>query len=701
MTRPAEDAASLNLLGNERRKAGNFEDAAASYRRALEVQPDYTNALYNLGLVLLDLKRPQEAERHFRRLREIEPRDAEAIFQLALLAADRSQPAEAAQLYRDALKLAPDNPGIWLGLAFVCSGLPGQQEEAVRCLRQCLQLDPESAEAHGALGGLLLAEGRLEEAIAHYRAGIRSEPGNAMLHCQLGNAMMSSGRPADAVSWYEKTLQLDPGLALAHLNLGSVHGLLRAHDRAIACYEAALRIQPDNAAARGNLLYEKQRICDWSRFEELCARQRLDSQRETEQEVLPFNLLSIPSTAAEQLQCAKQYGTRQARAVARDRERLAFRHERRLPGGRLRIGYLSADLREHPVASLVAEMFELHDRSRFEVLAYSYGPNDKSPMRRRLEQAFDRFANIAPLSHADAATRIHADGVNILVDLTGYTTFGRPEIASLRPAPVQVSYMFPGTLGTGFYDYILTDRYVTPPGGEAYLSEKPVYMPGTYMANDRKRTVGATPSRGELGLPERSFVFCCFNHTYKILPGMFAAWVRLLQAAPDSVLWLLKSNPWAEQNLLREAQRYGVAAGRLIFAPLLPQAQHLGRLRAADLFLDTQPYNAHTTASDALWAGLPVVTCSGDTFASRVAGSLLTAIGLPELATHSMEAYEALALRLARNPAELSALRGKLSRNRDSTPLFDTPAFTSHLETAYLQMWENHLAGNLPRAITP
>ena len=699
--RPAGDAAALNILGNERRAAGDFEGAAASYRRALELQPDFTNALYNLGLVLIDLKRPQEAERHFRRLHEIDPGDSEAIFQLALLAADRSQPAEAVPLYRDALKLAPGNPGIWLGLALACSGLPGQREEAVRCLRKCLELDPESAEAHGALGGLLLAEGRLEEAIGHYRAGIRSEPGNAMLHCQLGNAMMSSGRPADAITWYEKTLQLDPGLALAHLNLGSVYGLMRAHDRAIACYKAALRIQPDNAAARGNLLYEKQRICDWSEFEELCARQRLDSQRETEQEVLPFNLLSIPSTAAEQLQCARHYGTRQARAVARDRERLAFRHERRPPGGRLRIGYLSADLREHPVASLVAEMFELHDRSRFETLAYSYGPNDNSPMRRRLERAFDRFANIAPLSHADAAARIHAEGVNILVDLTGYTTFGRPEIASLRPAPVQLSYMFPGTLGADFYDYILTDRYVTPPGGEAYLSEKPVYMPGSYMANDRKRAVGATPSRGELGLPERSFVFCCFNHTYKILPGVFAAWVRLLRAVPDSVLWLLKSNPWAEQNLLREAQRHGVVAGRLVFAPLLPQAQHLGRLRAADLFLDTQPYNAHTTASDALWTGLPVLTCSGDTFASRVAGSLLTAVGLPELVTHSMEAYEERALHLARNPAELAALRDRLARNRDSTPLFDTPAFTRHLEAAYLQMWENHLAGNPPRAITP
>lgn len=699
MTPSPEDAESLKNLGNARKAAGDLEGAAASYRRSLELQPGYTAALYNLGLVLLDLGRPEEAEQSFRRLHGIDPRDPEALFHLAALAADRSRHAEAARLYRDALALTPDNLFLWLGLALSCRQLPGQAEESARCLRKCLEIRPDFADAHYELAVMLHAEGRLVEAEAHYRSAVSAAPGNAAIHCHFGNAMAKAGRLDEAVACYRQTIELDPGFTLAHLNLGSIQGLKGEHDQALRCYEAALKLQPGSAAARGCLLYEKQRICDWSEFDTLCAQQRADASSRTDHEILPFSLLSIPSTAAEQLQCAAHYAKSQSRAVARDRERLRFRHERRATG-RLRVGYLSADYREHPVAYLVTELLELHDRGRLEIAGYSYGPDDSSPTRERIRHAFDRFTDVRALSHADAAARIHADGVDILVDLTGYTTFGRPEIAALRPAPVQVNYLgYPGTLGADFFDYIVTDRFITPPGIEAHLSETPVYMPASYQANDRRRVVGPTPPRRELGLPEDAFVFCSFNHTYKILPGVFAAWMRLLQAVPGSVLWLLKSNPWAERNLRVEAQGRGVAPERLVLAPVLPHAQHLGRARAADLFLDTQPYNAHTTASDVLWAGLPVLSCAGNTFASRVAGSLLTSVGLPELVTRSMDEYEALALRLARNPVELAALREKLARNRDSTPLFDTPAFTRHLETAYLRMWENHLAGSPPRPI--
>jgi predicted O-linked N-acetylglucosamine transferase (SPINDLY family) len=696
---PPEDAESLKTLGNARKAAGDLEGAAASYRRALELRPGYTTALYNLGLVLLDLGRPDEAEQAFRELHAIDPRDHETLFHLAALAADRARYAEAAQLYRDALALAPDNPYLWLGLALACRQLPGQMEESVRCLRKSLEIEPDLADSHYELAGMLHAEGRLDEAEAHYRSAVRAAPGNAAIHCHFGNAMAKAGRLDEAIECYRKAIELDPRFALAHLNLGSIQGLRGAHDQALRCYEAALALEPDNAAARGCLLFERQRTCDWSEFDALSARQRADALSRPDQEILPFSLLSIPSTANEQLQCAMHYAKGQSRAVARDRERLSFRHERRA-AEKLRIGYLSADLREHPVAYLVVELLELHDRDRFEIAGYSYGPDDPNPTRERIRRAFDRFTDVRALSHADAAARIHADGVDILVDLTGYTTFGRPEIAALRPAPVQVNYLgYPGTLGADFFDYIITDRFIAPDGLDIRLSETPVYMPGSYQANDRKRAIGTTPSRRELGLPENAFVFCSFNHTYKILPGVFSAWMRLLQVVPGSVLWLLKSNHWAEQNLRKEARSYGVAPERLVFAPVVPHAQHLGRIRAADLFLDTQPYNAHTTASDALWAGLPVLTCAGNTFASRVAGSLLTAAGLPELITQSMEEYEALALRLARNPAELATLRGKLAKNRDSAPLFDTPAYARHLEAAYLRMWEYHLDGKGPRAI--
>jgi predicted O-linked N-acetylglucosamine transferase (SPINDLY family) len=286
------------------------------------------------------------------------------------------------------------------------------------------------------------------------------------------------------------------------------------------------------------------------------------------------------------------------------------------------------------------------------------------------------------------------------VDLTGYTAYNRTEIAALKPAPVQVNFLgYPGTMGADFMDYIVTDRFITPPGSAKFLSESPVYMPGSYQVNDRKRSVAAAIPRSRLNLPEKSFVFCCFNQTTRILPSVFLKWMRLLAAVPDSVLWLAESNPWATQNLRREALKQGIASDRLVFAPKCPVEEFLARLQVADLFLDTLPYNAHTTASDALWVGLPVLTCTGDTFASRVAGSLLTAVGMPELITNSLDEYEAMALRLARKPGELTALREKLARNRMSAPLFDTPVFARHLETAYSRMWENYLAGNGPRAI--
>jgi predicted O-linked N-acetylglucosamine transferase (SPINDLY family) len=320
-------------------------------------------------------------------------------------------------------------------------------------------------------------------------------------------------------------------------------------------------------------------------------------------------------------------------------------------------------------------------------------------MRERLRRAFNRFVDVGGLSHAEAAAAIHADAVDILVDLKGYTHNARTEIVALRPAPVQVSFVgFPATSGAEFIDYLVAGRVVAPPEHAADYSEKLVWIPGSYQVNDRKRTVGETPPRRRLGLPEAGFVFCCFNQTYKILPDVFARWMSLLHAVPQSVLWLLAWNPWAIENLRREAGNHGVAPDRLVFAPLVPNSAHLARIGAADLLLDTLPCNAHTVSSDALWVGLPVITCPGETFASRVAASQLSALGMSELITRSMDEYEALALRLARSPEELGSIRRKLMRNRATGQLFDTPAFTRSLETAFEIMWANHVAGK-PAAI--
>lgn len=686
----------IKSLGNAHKAMGSREKAVDCYRRSLALMPDYLPSLYNLGLILHEMNRLEEAEELFRRFCEIEPRDVDVLIHLGLVYCKRSQFADGERTFRLALKIAPGNPFLWMCLGNACREL-GNSGEAVAAYRAALELEPGSADALDGLGNILQEQGRLDEAIENYRAAIRSAPGSAVSYTGLGCALLRKNSLDEAVESFRKAIGLQPDLAGAHLNLGNALSLRGACDLAVRSYQTALELRPGDAAIRECLLYEMQSICDWSRLDELCALQRQsvsDSQL-----ISPFSLLTIPSSAREQLQCAGNFAKRQAAAVAAERERLAFRFDR-APRSKLRIGYLSADFHDHVTAYVMAEMFELHDRSCFETIAYSYGPDDASPVRARLKRAFSRFVDVRTFSHAAAASAIHADRVDILVDLKGYTQHARTEISALRPAPVQVSYMgYPGTMAADFIDYFIVDRYVVPAAQVNNYGEKLVFMPGSYYVNDRKRPVMAPPPRRELGLPERSIVFCCFNQTYKILPGVFSRWMRLLAAVPGSVLWLLETNRWAQQNLRREASGRGIQPDRLIFAPRVSSDRHLARIGAADLFLDTLPYNAHTTATDALWVGLPVLTLPGETFASRVAGSLLTAAGMPELIAGSAAEYEALALGLARDPARLAALRDKLVRGRVTAPLFDTPAFTRHLETAYKTMWRIHRSGSAPRSI--
>ena len=502
-------------------KLFRFADAAAAYRGALETRPDDPFLWMLLGIASREGgTEPEGSVRALRRSIELKPDFAEGHYQLAL--ACKRQ---------------------------------GRTDEAVESYRKALALDDRISGAHNDLADILQVEGRLDEAVSHYRHAIRSSPDYAAAYSSLACALVRQNRLDDAAALFSKALQLQPDLADAHLNLGSLHSLRGARDRALKCYQSALDLRPGDAAARECLLREKQHLCDWPGLEELISAQRRSLAQAAEQPISPFSLLSIPTTRAEQLLCARRFAERQLLAVARDRERLAFRFER-AARERLRIGYLSADLHEHATAHWTAELFELHERSRFEIVAYSYGPDDASPMRARLKHAFERFVDISSLSHADAAAAIHRDRVDILVDLKGYTTHSRPGIAALRPAPVQVSFVgYPGTMGAPFIDYLVADHFVTPPEHAAQYSERLVRLPGSYQVNDRKRVVGATPPRRELGLPEEGVVFCCFNQTYKILPGTFAVWTRLLAALPGSVLWLLESNPWAAANLRREADR--------------------------------------------------------------------------------------------------------------------------------------------------
>ncbi len=570
----------------------------------------------------------------------------------------------------------------------------GKREAAIRWLRRAARVQPGRAAARNDLGNVLMQEGRTEEAIEQYRRAVEIAPEFAAAHNNLGNAHQMAGDLEESVNSYRRAIGLSPQYAEAHRNLGSALRQLGRLTESVASFQTAVALNPAYAEALTELVQGMQSVCDWSGIAEI-TRQLVEVVESQRAAVNPFVFLSLETTARQQLLCARRWAAEHVDAGAN----VMARRAGATAAGRITVGYLSADFQEHATAHLTAELFERHDRDRFRVIGYSYGADDGSAMRRRLMAQFDDFVDLEKASHAEAAARIHADSVDILVDLKGYTRAARPAIVAMRPAPVQVNYLgYPGTMGTDAVDYMIADRFVIPEDTQPFYSEKVVYLPDCYQVNDSRRKIASRiPGRGECGLPETAFVYCCFNASYKLMPGLFPIWMRLLDAAPGSVLWLLASNPEMVTNLRREAEaRLAGGAERLVFAPALPNPEHLARLQLADVFLDTLPYNAHTLASDALWAGCPVITCAGETFASRVAGSLLRAVGIPELVTSSLEDYEALAVRLARDPAGLTEIRRTLRAKRESAALFDCRRFTRHLEAAYETMWRRYEAGEAP-----
>src|SRR6185295_8137969 len=447
----------------------------------------------------------------------------------------------------------------------------------------------------------------------------------------------------------------------------------------------------DRPYLRGHLMFCKLQCCDWSGFET----ERGDiiaALRQGKRALPPVLSAALLESPGEQLRAAQILAQDKFAPASPLWRGETYRHER------IRVAYVSADFRAHATAVLTAGLFEQHDRQRFETIAISFGPEDESPLRDRVKRAFDRFVDMRGRDDVEIARFIRESEIDVAIDLKGYTSDARPAIFALKPAPVQVNYLgFPGTMGVNFMDYIVADPMVVPPADEAHYSEKIVWLPDSYQPNDRMREIATGDlSRGAAGLPERGFVFCCFNNSYKIQPPFFEMWLRLLRQIEGSVLWLLADNPAAMANLKREGEKHGVDAKRLVFAPRRDLKDHLARHRLADLFLDTLPYNAHTTASDALCAGLPVLTCLGNTFAGRVAGSILNAAGMPELVTNSLAEYEARALTLARDPAMLAAVKSKLQTNLATAPLFDIARYTRHLEAAYVTMHERRQRGLAP-----
>ncbi len=620
-----------------------------------------------------------------------DPQDAEAAYLLgsSLLFQDRY--SEAVAPLRVAYQGAPrKGAGHRLGYCYLALG---DLTNAETVLEREVRAYPDLVNARNALGIALVRQSRVAEALAVFLEAARLDPRSVEANTNTGNVLGDLGRYEEAIPYLQRAIAVQPELADTHYNLGVALQSLKRHDEAIASLQTALERAPRSAYTLGYLLWNEMSICRWR---ELDARVGALRSQLREVPTAPFAFLAVSHSAEEQRHCAALHVREKVRALPAPLwQGTRYRH------GKIRLAYLSADFREHPVAQLTAGLFERHDRARFEVFGISYGPDDRSAMRRRLMQGFDRFVDVLRLSDAGAAGSLRELEVDIAIDLQGHTTGSRPGILAHRPAPVQVSYLgYPGTAGAEFIDYVIADDFVVPAEQKPFFSEQVVHLPDCFQVNDHQRvTAASAPTRAAEGLPENGFVFCCFNNTYKLNPWMFDIWMRLLREVPGSVLWLREEGSAAGRSLGDEARARGVDPARIVFARRLPAfADHLARHRLADLFLDTLPYNAHTTASDALAAGLPLLTCAGSAYAGRVGGSLLRTIGLPELITGSLQDYEALALKLAREPRLLGELRSRLERNLSTSPLFDTDRFRRHIEAAYTRMWELSQRGDKPQS---
>ena len=533
--------------------------------------------------------------------------------------------------------------------------------------------------------------GEFEAAEQLIGEALKLDPNSPELWSNRGTAQVAAKRQEAALASFTRALQLAPEFLGAVANRAHVLFELQRYAEAIPDYEKLLARDPGHAYSAGNLIFCRLQCCDWTSFEH--DRKAILARLRTGQRVVPPVLsAALLESPADQLIAAQMLARDKFPAASRLWRGETYRHER------IRVAYVSADLHAHATAVLMAGVFEHHDRAKFEIFVISFGRDDGSPLRDRLKQGVERFLDVRGQSDGDIARLMRGLEIDIAVDLKGYTSDARPAVFSLRPAPVQVNYLgFPSTMGAPFMDYLIADPIVVPDAHRPFYSEQIIRLPDTYQANDRAREISNAPlDRARAGLPPSGFVFCCFNNSYKIQPSVFDVWMRLLQAVEGSVLWLLADNAAATNNLKREASARGSDPQRLVFAPRCQLPEHLARHRLADLFLDTLPYNAHTTASDALWTGLPVVTCKGTTFAGRVAASVLHAAGFPELVTDSLEDYEALALRLARGPDALASIRSRLAAERATMKLFDAARFTRQLEAAYTTMHERRQKGLKP-----
>lgn len=637
------------------------------------------------------------AETLYRQVVALDPAHYGALHNLGVIATIAGRLPEASDWYERALRVDPDAADTHsnLGVVFKQRGDP---ERATLHLSEAIRLRPGYAQAHNNLGVVRMMVDDLDGALEHFQRALDLDPANGVAWGNAGRVLLLTRGASRALEPLRRAVALAPRSVEARAALGAALGRLGRYSDAMVQFAGVLEQLPDHIEVLADLVHMRQHVCDWTRLHEDASRIRRYVASAERCGVSPFFFMMLPGTTAmEQKRCAELFARslRPKRGGAAAGPGFTFSRAQRR---RLRVGYLANHFHEHATMRLLVGVLERHDRDRFEVVGLPCDPDSTAATLPRLRAALDDLVDLRRFGDDEAARAIHTRGIDILIDGQGYNRGARPGILARRPAPVQAAYLvYPGTTGADFIDYLIADRVVIPPELASAYTERIKYLPGCYQSNDDRRPIPAPPGRAVLGLPAEGLVFCCFNQTYKITPEVFDIWCRLLREVPGSVLWLWSSNAEAPGNLRREAGARGVDEARVMFAGTLPAAEHLARLSQADLFLDTYPCNAHTTASDALWAGVPVVTRSGDTFVSRVGASVLHAAGLSDLVTTTISEYEALALKLARAPSALAAVRARVGASRAASPLFDTARVTRELEALYEEMWREYL-GSPPGA---
>jgi protein O-GlcNAc transferase len=663
---------------------GNISQTKLLLNNVLKIQPKNFHALHIMAVTLGIENKHSEALNLLLRAVKINPSDSYVNFNLAKALSEIGNDLDSIKYHQAATRIAPKHSEAWLNFGKSLFQL-NRYDEALANYDKAIQLKPDYAEAWSNKGVTLHDLRRYDEALANYDKAIQLKPDYAEALSNKGVTLHDLRRYDEALANYDKAIQLKPDYAEAWSNKGITLSELKQYEEAIAHYDKAIRFKPNNDWYLGDLLCAQMKICSWSDLTE--SLDIISKKLEMDEKVVsPFVLLSLTDDSMLHKKCSEIFAQDRYsfNPVLGSIPKYSKKHK-------IRIGYFSSDFRNHAVSILTAELFELHDKSKFEIIAFSFGIKDKSALHLRVSKAFNQFIDVNGMSDLDIAKLSRKMCIDIAVDLGGYTAGARTNIFSYRAAPIQVSYLgYLGTMGAEYIDYIFADNTIIPECLQKFYTEKITYLP-SYQVNDRKRHISEKKfTRAELSLPEKGFIFCCFNNNNKILPATFDGWMRILKAVDGSSLFLYAENEWVEQNLKKEAIAKGVDDARLVFSKFIPTDDYLARYQVCDLFLDTFPYNAGTTASDALWAELPILTLMGQSFASRMAASILNAICLPELITSSQEEYESLAIELALNPKKFTDLKLRLVNNRLTTPLFDTPLFTKNIEAAYIKMYDHY-----------